>query len=96
MRSSTTLALLCSALISQVAAQVPEAEVVMDNPVSTVYKATLPENKFFKDAAIDGNVKGYVIGQSSDDGLTVEWKVELSNLPAEGGPFSKLSQRSPF
>ena len=88
MRSSTTLAILCSALAT--AQDLPQAEPVNDNPVATVYKATLPEEPFFTAGSLDGNVKGSFVASTTDDGLSVRWKVELSNLPSEGGPFSKL------
>lgn len=85
MRSSTTLALLCSALVT--AQDLPQAEPVNDNPVATVYKATLPDDPFFTAGSLDGNVKGSFVASTTDDGLAVQWKVELSNLPSEGGPF---------
>jgi len=55
-----------------------------------VYKATLPETAFTKSAYPNGgNIKGDVYALSSPDGTGVIFKVKLSGLPSDGGPFSK-------
>ncbi|KAH7171007.1 superoxide dismutase [Dactylonectria macrodidyma] len=85
MRSSAVLAALSMAFVSHVAGQ--NAEPVTDNPVGVVYKATLPEEPFFKNAALDGNVKGFITAMAAEDGHGVRFKVKFENLPKEGGPF---------
>ncbi|KAM0336002.1 hypothetical protein ACHAPQ_004619 [Fusarium lateritium] len=86
MRAQAVAAVVLSAFASQAVAQ--DAPRVNDNPPGVGYKATLPKEPFFKDTAIDGNVKGFVHAQASDDGHGVVFKVEFSNLPKEGGPFT--------
>ncbi|KAF4455400.1 hypothetical protein F53441_2189 [Fusarium austroafricanum] len=90
MRTQALMALLFSALAGQAVAQGDshDAPKVNDNPPGVGYKATLPKERFFKDAAIDGNVKGFIHAQANDDGHGVKFKVEFSNLPKEGGPFT--------
>lgn len=86
MRAQAVAAVVLSAFVSRAVAQ--DAPRVNDNPPGVGYKATLPKEPFFKDTAIDGNVKGFVHAQASDDGHGVVFKVEFSNLPKEGGPFT--------
>lgn len=50
----------------------------------------MPETAFTKTAYPNGgNLKGDVYALSSPDGTGVIFKVKLSGLPSEGGPFSK-------
>ena len=86
MKPSAAFAILSSALVGQVICQ--EAPPVDDNPVGVTYKATLPKDRFFKDAALAGNVKGSISAWAADDGNGVKFKVKFENLPKEGGPFS--------
>ncbi|KEY66161.1 hypothetical protein S7711_05330 [Stachybotrys chartarum IBT 7711] len=74
-----------AALVGQALAQT--AEPVTNNPVGPTYRATLPDEPFFAGAAIEGNVRGSITGQATEDGTGVEFTVEFDNLPAEGGPF---------
>lgn len=57
------------------------------------FVAKLPEQPF-SPIDVEGNVKGSVTATSGADGKGVDFKVELSNFPTEGGPFCKLSRRS--
>ncbi|KAF4989716.1 hypothetical protein FDECE_14631 [Fusarium decemcellulare] len=86
MRAHATLAVLLTALAGQVVGQ--DAIKVQDNPPGVPYKATLPKDRFFEDAALDGNVKGSIFAQATDSGNGVKFKVKFSNLPKEGGPFT--------
>ncbi|KAF4976305.1 hypothetical protein FZEAL_7021 [Fusarium zealandicum] len=86
MRAHATLAVLFTALIGQVVGQ--DAAKVADNPPGVIYKAALPKERAFKDAALDGNVKGSIVAVATDSGDGVSFKVKFSNLPKEGGPFS--------
>ncbi|KAH7022949.1 superoxide dismutase [Ilyonectria destructans] len=85
MRSFAALAFLSMALVGHVAGH--DAEPVTDNPVGVVYKATLPKDPFFKGAALDGNVKGFITAMAAEDANGVRFKVKFENLPKEGGPF---------
>jgi len=92
MRVSTQLSVLLAAASTQVSAQTTgklgDAAEVNNNPVGVVYKATLPETAFFKDAFPEGgNIKGDVTAEASADGKGVKFTVKLSNLPKTGGPF---------
>jgi hypothetical protein len=50
----------------------------------------MPSTAFTKTAYPNGgNIKGDVYALSSPDGTGVIFKVKLSGLPSEGGPFSK-------
>ncbi|KAH8744678.1 cytosolic Cu/Zn superoxide dismutase [Diaporthe sp. PMI_573] len=65
-----------------------DAAIVTNNPFGVVYKATLPDIPFNKNAFPDGgNVKGSIYALSSPDGTGVTFKVQFSELPKEGGPF---------
>ncbi|RTE76047.1 hypothetical protein BHE90_009479 [Fusarium euwallaceae] len=86
MRAHATLALLLTALAGQVVGQ--DAEKVMDNPPGVPFKATLPKERFFKDADLMGNAKGSILAVATDSGNGVKFKVKFSNLPKEGGPFT--------
>ncbi|EKJ76721.1 hypothetical protein FPSE_03132 [Fusarium pseudograminearum CS3096] len=86
MRAQALAAVLLSACAGQTVAQ--DAPRVNDNPPGVGFKATLPKEPFFKDAAIDGNVKGYIHAQATDSGQGVKFMVKFSNLPKEGGPFT--------
>ncbi|KAL4730537.1 hypothetical protein ACLX1H_002573 [Fusarium chlamydosporum] len=90
MRAQALAAVLLSACAGQAVAQdaSQDAPRVNDNPPGVGYKATLPKEPFFKDAAIDGNVKGYIHAQATDSGQGVKFMVKFSNLPKEGGPFT--------
>ena len=93
MKVSAALAILSTTLVGQVFGQaVTDAPAVDDNPVGVAYQATLPKDRFFKPAALDGNVKGYVWAEAADDGKGVKFKVHFENLPKEGGPFGKFSR----
>ncbi|KAF7560847.1 hypothetical protein G7046_g3278 [Stylonectria norvegica] len=85
MRSNTVLALLSTAFVGQVVGQ--NAEAVNDNPVGITYAGTLPEEPFFKEAALDGNVKGSISAVANEGGKGVKFTVNFSNFPKEGGPF---------
>ncbi|KAK7422636.1 hypothetical protein QQZ08_009442 [Neonectria magnoliae] len=85
MRAFAVLAALSVALIGRVAGQ--DAEPVTDNPVGVLYKASLPEEPFFKPTTIDGNVKGFISAEAANDGNGVRFVVKFQNLPKEGGPF---------
>ncbi|KAH6898636.1 superoxide dismutase [Thelonectria olida] len=85
MRASISVAALLTTLVGQVAGQ--NAEPVTDNPVGVTYKATLPDEPFFKLSGLEGNVKGYISAVANKDGDGVDFSVILSNLPKEGGPF---------
>lgn len=89
MRAQALATVLLSAYAGQAIAQ--DAPRVNDNPPGVGYKATFPEEPFFKEAAIEGNVKGEIYAQATDSGEGVKFKVKFSNLPKEGGPFSKSS-----
>jgi hypothetical protein len=82
MRSFTVLPI---AFAAQALAQTATA--VTGNPVDVLYKASLPEKPFFKDANIDGNVRGFISGQAAADGNGITFTVQFENLPKEGGPF---------
>ncbi|CAF3450160.1 hypothetical protein SNK03_000674 [Fusarium graminearum] len=86
MRAQALAAVLLSACAGQAIAE--DAPRVNDNPPGVGFKATLPKESFFKDAAIDGNVKGYIHAQATDSGQGVKFIVKFSNLPKEGGPFT--------
>ncbi|KAK1776576.1 superoxide dismutase [Copromyces sp. CBS 386.78] len=77
MRTSVALSLL-GAAATGVAAQnpLPTAAAVTNNPVGLVAEAVLP-----------GNIKGKVVAKSGEDGVGVQFNVELSSIP-EGGPFT--------
>ncbi|KAH6691755.1 cytosolic Cu/Zn superoxide dismutase [Plectosphaerella plurivora] len=94
MRASSVLPVVL-ATVGRVAAQdapttgeLGDAEIVVGNPPGLVYEAVLPDEPFFAGVAIEGNVKGSIIATSAPDGVGVEFKVQFSNLPKEGGPFS--------
>jgi hypothetical protein len=66
--------------------------VTTDNPKGVVYKAVFPDEAFFKGAYPDGgNLKGWVTAKSSEDGVGVSFKFDISGLPDSGGPFSTLT-----
>ncbi|KAI9843345.1 MAG: hypothetical protein M1837_006471 [Sclerophora amabilis] len=54
-----------------------DALVVNNNPIGVTYTATLPGT----------SVKGSISGTSGSNGTGVNWKVDFSNFPTEGGPF---------
>jgi hypothetical protein len=86
MRAQALATVLLSAYAGQAVAQ--DAPRVNDNPPGVGFKATFPEEPFFKEAAIEGNVKGEIYAQATDSGQGVKFKVKFSNLPKEGGPFT--------
>jgi hypothetical protein len=59
------------------------------NPLGKTYKATLPEKAWTQVPGLEGNVKGSVTATSGPGGVGVSYTVEFSNIPKEGGPFSK-------
>lgn len=71
----------------KVTGELGDAVAVEDNPVGKSYVAKLPETPF-SPIDVEGNVKGSVTATSGADGKGVDFKVQLSNLPKEGGPFS--------
>lgn len=87
MRVQAAVAAFSMAVVGQVAAQ--DAPAVTDNPVGVTYKATLPAERFFKDADLEGNAKGYISAVAAEDGNGVKYTVKFENLPKEGGPFCK-------
>lgn len=64
------------------------ATTVTGNP-DKAFKATLPEDPFWTSGSLFGNVKGSVSAKAGPDGVGVTFDVEFSNIPKEGGPFSK-------
>ncbi|KAK3383767.1 superoxide dismutase [Lasiosphaeria ovina] len=65
-----------------------DAAVVTNNPPGLAFKASLPDEAFFKPAfPSGGNVKGDIIALAAPDGSGVLFQVKFSNLPKEGGPF---------
>ncbi|UKZ80958.1 hypothetical protein TrVFT333_008723 [Trichoderma virens FT-333] len=85
MRVSGILAVLSLAVSGSVAEK--DAPVVTGNPSSVEYKATLPKKPFFADAALAGNVKGYVSAVAAPGGKGVRFSVQFENFPKSGGPF---------
>ncbi|KAF2748127.1 Cu,Zn superoxide dismutase-like protein [Sporormia fimetaria CBS 119925] len=68
-----------SAVSAQTATStVTPAPEVTNNVEGVSYVAELPEK---------GTVRGSVVGTSASDGKGVQFKVSISGLPAEGGPF---------
>ncbi len=66
------------------------ATVAVNNPTDVAYVATIPSAAF--DAAAfpeGGNIKGSIWAQARPDGIGVVFKVNFSNLPKTGGPFSE-------
>ncbi|KAH6610597.1 cu [Trichoderma cornu-damae] len=82
---SEILVTFSAAILSYVAAQ--DAPVVSGNPHGVEYKAALPKQPFFSDAALAGNVKGYVSAVAAPGGKGVKFTVQFENFPKEGGPF---------
>jgi hypothetical protein len=82
MRSSVLSA---AALVTRVIADAPPST---DNPAGVVYQAVLPDEPFFADTAIEGNVKGSITAVARENGNGVRFAVKFENLPAEGGPFT--------
>ena len=66
-----------------------DAPVITNNPVGTSAKATLPAEPFFKEGSLRGNVQGSIQATTGANGVGVDFVVHFSNLPQEGGPFSK-------
>jgi len=64
------------------------ADVVSGNPAGVTYVATLPAQPFFKAGSLQGNVKGSVSAKAGPGGVGVQYDVQFSNIPKEGGPFS--------
>lgn len=62
---------------------------VTGNPADKAFVATLPEEPFWATGTLDGNVKGSVSAKAGPDGVGVTFDVQFSNIPKEGGPFSK-------
>lgn len=62
---------------------------VTGNPADKAFVATLPEEPFWATGTLDGNVKGSVSAKAGPDGVGVTFDVKFSNIPKEGGPFSK-------
>lgn len=91
MRFSHISSAVAIASASGALAQNFEAAAVVDsNPEGVTYVATLPVEPFFVAGTLDGNVKGSVSAKAGPGGVGVQFDVEFSNLPSEGGPFSKL------
>lgn len=80
-----------AAIVGGALAQAPPST---DNPKGAIYQAVLPEEPFFADADIEGNVMGSITAASREDGKGVRFTVKFENLPAEGGPFSQSSLHS--
>ncbi|KAM5355905.1 hypothetical protein ACJ41O_002551 [Fusarium nematophilum] len=86
MRVHAALAVVFTAMAGKAVGQ--NAERVLDNPPGVPYKAVLPKEPWFKDAALDGNAKASISAMATDSGNGVRFKVKFSNLPKEGGPFT--------
>ncbi|KAL7932717.1 Cu,Zn superoxide dismutase-like protein [Trichoderma chlorosporum] len=85
MRVSGILTVLSLAVTGCVAEK--DAPVVTGNPDNVEYKATLPKKPFFSDAALAGNVKGFVSAVAAPGGKGVRFSVQFENFPQTGGPF---------
>lgn len=66
-----------------------DATEVTGNPQDKAFVATLPEEPFWSSGSLEGNVKGSVEARAGPDGVGVTYSVKFSNIPKEGGPFSK-------
>jgi hypothetical protein len=93
MRTFSIISLLAAAAVSSVAAEpkagaLGNATVVVNNPPGVVYSASLPAAAFDKAAFPSGNVKGSIAASANPDGIGAWFKVQFSNLPKEGGPFT--------
>lgn len=89
MRAQSIVSVIAAAAVGHVAAQTTGElgdATVVSNPAGYVYEAVLPEQPFFK-GSLEGNVKGSIVAMSAPDGKGVQFKVNFSNLPKEGGPF---------
>ncbi|OAA62625.1 cytosolic cu zn superoxide dismutase [Niveomyces insectorum RCEF 264] len=65
------------------------ATVTVNNPPGEAYVATLPSKAFDAAAYPDGgNAKGSIWAEARPDGIGVVFKVNFSNLPKTGGPFT--------
>ncbi|KAM4059095.1 copper/zinc superoxide dismutase (SODC) domain-containing protein [Hirsutella rhossiliensis] len=76
---------LSAALVAAQATQ--DAPRISGNPTDVAYEATLPNDAFFKQGSLNGNVKGSIRAQAPKDGNGVKFTVRFDNVPAEGGPF---------
>ncbi|KAI0022422.1 superoxide dismutase [Xylariomycetidae sp. FL0641] len=57
------------------------ALVTKNNPIGRVAEATLPEEPFFTEGSLNGNVKGSVKAKSGANGVGVDYEVTFSNIP---------------
>ncbi|QSZ32442.1 hypothetical protein DSL72_002016 [Monilinia vaccinii-corymbosi] len=64
------------------------ATVSENNPVGAIYVATLPDTEFANPGDSHGNVKGSISAQANPDGTGVQFKIDFSNLPTSGGPYT--------
>lgn len=85
-------ALGASGVLAQDAPSTSATEVT-GNPADKAFVANLPEQPFWTTGTLDGNVKGSVSAKAGPDGVGVTFDVKFSNLPKEGGPFSKYCAR---
>ncbi|KAK5628305.1 hypothetical protein RRF57_004020 [Xylaria bambusicola] len=69
--------------------QLGDAIAVTNNPLGKEAIAVLPRKSFFTSGSLDGNVKGAVRVTTGPKGKGVNFEVTFSNLPKEGGPFSR-------
>jgi len=63
------------------------ATIPENNPIGTIYVATLPDTEFFNPDDPRGNIKGSVSATANPDGIGVQFQIQFSNLPTSGGPF---------
>ncbi|GKT48318.1 cell surface Cu-only superoxide dismutase ARB_03674 [Colletotrichum spaethianum] len=91
MKASSLVSVFAAAAVGRVAAQTTGElgdATTVSNPAGVVYEAVLPEKPFFKAGSLDGNVQGSIVAVTAPDGKGVQFKVQFSNLPKEGGPFT--------
>ncbi|KJZ78353.1 hypothetical protein HIM_02391 [Hirsutella minnesotensis 3608] len=70
-----------------VAAQTQDAPRISSNPTGVMYEASIPQQAFFTQGALNGNVQGSIRAEAPADGNGVKFTVSFSNIPKEGGPF---------
>lgn len=87
MFSKALVAVASAALMGRAIA---EDAMPQDSPAGASYKAVLPEEPFFAEAALDGNVKGGIWAETAENGIGTKFTVKFENLPKEGGPFCKF------
>ncbi|PHH81679.1 hypothetical protein CDD82_212 [Ophiocordyceps australis] len=90
MPSAPVLAAMC--LAGSAVAQIgsfPEAMPATGNPTGVTYKAVLPQEPFFTEGPLNGNVRGSIEATAPEDGVGVQFTVKFDNVPTSGGgPFT--------